>query len=131
MAGVNKVIIIGNLGRDPEIRYTQNGKAVCNFSVAVTEKRGGNENTEWFNVVAWEKLAEICGEYLSKGRQVYIEGRLQTREWEDRDGNKRQTTEIVALQMQMIGGGPGGGPDDGSRDGDDGQNRQYKEKVPF
>lgn len=104
MSGVNKVIIIGNLGRDPELKFTQSGKAVCNFSVAVTEKRKENENTEWFNVVAWEKLAEICGEYLQKGKQVYIEGRLQTREWEDKEGNKRTTVEIVAYTMQMLGG---------------------------
>jgi single-strand DNA-binding protein len=109
MAGVNKVILVGRLGQDPEIRYTQNGTAVCNFTLATTEtytpKDGGQreEKTEWHRIVAWARLAEICGEYLSKGKQVYIEGRLQTRSWEDREGNKRTTTEIVATQMQMLG----------------------------
>ena len=116
MASVNKVILVGNLGRDPEIRYTQQGTAVANFSLATTDRfknRGGEmqERTEWHRIVAWDKLAEICGQYLAKGRQVYIEGRLQTREWEDKDGNKRSTTEIVAQTMQMLGRreGQGGG----------------------
>jgi len=108
MAGVNKAILIGNLGRDPEIRYTPSGMAVANFSIATTEnwvkKDGGKETrTEWHRIVAFGKLGEICGQYLSKGKQVYIEGRIQTREWEDRDKNKRYTTEIVAWQMQMLG----------------------------
>jgi len=108
MAGLNKVILIGNLGRDPELRYTASGQAVANFTLATTEsiskRDGGREDrTEWHRIVAWGKLAEICGEYLSKGRQIYVEGRLQTREWEDRDGNKRWTTEIVARNMQMLG----------------------------
>jgi single-strand DNA-binding protein len=108
MAGVNKVILIGNLGRDPELRYTASGQAVANFTLATTEsipkKDGGREDrTEWHRIVAWGKLAEICGEYLAKGRQIYVEGRIQTREWEDRDGNKRWTTEIVARNMQMLG----------------------------
>ena len=107
--GINKVILVGNLGGDPELRYTGSGTAVCNFSVATTESykdRDGNqvENTEWHRVVAWARLAEICGEYLSKGRQVYIEGQLQTRQWEDKDGNTRYTTEIKAREMQMLGG---------------------------
>ena len=117
MASVNKVILVGNLGRDPEIRYTQQGTAVANFSLATTNRfknRSGEmeERTEWHRVVAWDKLAEICGQYLAKGRQVYIEGRLQTRDWEDKDGNKRSTTEVVAQTMQMLGrreGQPGGG----------------------
>jgi single-strand DNA-binding protein len=116
MASVNKVILVGNLGRDPEIRYTQQGTAVANFSLATTDRfknRSGEmqERTEWHRIVAWDKLAEICGQYLAKGRQVYIEGRLQTRDWEDKDGNKRSTTEIVAQTMQMLGrrDGPGGG----------------------
>jgi len=109
MAGVNKVILIGRLGRDPEVRYTPDGTAVANFSIATSrewndkgtgEKR---EQTEWHRIVAFRRLGEICGEYLSKGSQVYIEGRLQTRDWEDKDGNKRYTTEIVADQMQMLG----------------------------
>ena len=108
MAGVNKVILVGHLGRDPELRYTQNGQAVANFSLATTEsyaKRDGEreDRTEWHRIVAWGRLAEICAEYLSKGRQVYIEGRIQTREWEDREGEKRRTTEIVAREMQMLG----------------------------
>lgn len=105
---VNKVILIGNLGRDPEMRHTQGGRAVANFTLATNERwrdRDGNaqERTEWHRIVAWDRLAEICTEYLAKGRQAYIEGRLQTREWEDRDGNKRYTTEIVATNMQMLG----------------------------
>lgn len=109
MAGVNKVIIIGRLGRDPEVRYTPDGTAIANFSVATSEewkdKKTGEkqERTEWHRIVAFRRLGEICGEFLSKGRQVYIEGRLQTRDWQDKDGNKRYTTEIVASQMQMLG----------------------------
>ena len=123
--GVNKVILIGNLGQDPELRYTGSGTAVCNFSLATTESykdREGNqvENTEWHRIVAWARLAEICGEYLSKGRQVYIEGQLQTRQWEDKDGNSRYTTEIKAREMQMLGsregGSSGGGGDDYNMD---------------
>ena len=103
---VNKVILIGNLGADPEVRYSQNGTAVANFRVATTEtwkKEGGKEEqTEWHRVVTFGRLAEICGEYLSKGSKVYIEGRIQTRKWEDRDGNPRYTTEIVAREMKML-----------------------------
>ena len=107
MAGLNKAILIGNLGRDPEVRYTPNGLAVANFSIATSETwtRDGEKETrtEWHRIVAFGKLGEICGEYLSKGKQVYIEGRIQTREWTDRDGNKRYTTEIVASNMLMLG----------------------------
>jgi len=109
MAGINKAIIVGRLGRDPEVRYTPDGTAVANFSVATSEewkdKSTGEkrERTEWHRVVAFRRLGEICGEYLSKGRQVYIEGRIQTRDWEDKDGVKRYSTEIVASQMQMLG----------------------------
>jgi len=103
---INKVILIGNLGADPEVRYTQNGTAVTNFRVATTEsfKKDGErqEQTEWHRVVAFGRLGEICGEYLSKGSKVYIEGRLQTRKWEDRDGNARYTTEIIAREMKML-----------------------------
>lgn len=115
MAGVNKVILVGNLGRDPELRYTKNGQAVANFSVATSESwqsrdgGGREERTEWHRVVAWAKTAELCAQYLSKGRTVYVEGQLRTREWEDRDGNKRQTTEIHAQTVQFIGGRGGGG----------------------
>ncbi len=108
MAGVNKVILIGNLGRDPEMRYTQNNTPVANFTLATSEQwtdRNGErqERTEWHRIVVWGRLAEICGQYLQKGKQVYIEGRLQTREWEDQNGQKRYTTEIVAREMQMLG----------------------------
>ena len=115
MAGVNKVILIGNLGRDPELRYTANGTAVANFTLATTEnirtKDGGREDrTEWHRIVAWARTAELCAQYLSKGRSVYIEGRLQTREWEDKEGQKRRTTEVVANSVQFLGGrGQGGG----------------------
>ena len=111
MAGINKAILVGYLGRDPEIRYTHSGTAVANFTMATTERVGQDreERTEWHRIVAFGRLAEICGEYLSKGRQVYIEGRIQTREWEDRDGNKRTTTEIVANNMQMLGSPSEGG----------------------
>jgi single-strand DNA-binding protein len=108
MAGINKVILVGNLGRNPETRHTQDGRPVCSFSIATSEKwkdRDGNrqEKTEWHNVVTFGKLAEICGEYLSKGRQVYIEGKLQTRKWTDKNDIDRYTTEIIANEMQMLG----------------------------
>lgn len=104
---INKVILIGNLGADPEIRYTQNGTPVATFSLATTERRKGQdgqlqEMTEWHRIVAWQRLAEICGEYLSKGSKIYIEGRLQTRKWKDQGGNDRYTTEIVAREMKML-----------------------------
>ena len=109
MASVNKVIILGNLGADPELRYTNSGTAVANFRIATndrwTDKSGeSQERVEWHSIVAWAKLGEICGKYLKKGRPVYIEGRLQTRSWEDQSGNKRYTTEIIAQNMQMLGG---------------------------
>ena len=109
MASVNKVILIGNLGRDPEVRYTTSGTPVANFTMATTERWSDassgerKEKTEWHRVVVWAKQAEIVGEYLRKGRQVYIEGSLQTREWTDRDGNKRYTTEVRAQRVQMLG----------------------------
>jgi len=114
MASVNKVILVGNLGSDPEVRYTPSGRAVANFSLATTEKYTNKEGekeerTEWHRIVAWARLGEICGEYLTKGSKVYIEGRIQTRSWEDRDGNKRYTTEIIAQAMQMLGGSKKGG----------------------
>ena len=120
MASVNKVILVGNLGRDPEVRYMASGEAVCNFSIATTDtwkdKNGQKqERTEWHNIVMYRRLAEIAGEYLKKGRPVYIEGRLQTRKWQDKNGQDRYTTEIIADQMQMLGGrdssGMGGGYD--------------------
>lgn len=103
---INKAILIGNLGADPEVRYTQTGTAVANFNLATTESwtKDGNkeEKTEWHRVVAFGRLGEICGEYLSKGSKVYIEGRIQTRQWDDKDGNKRYTTEIVAREMKIL-----------------------------
>jgi single-strand DNA-binding protein len=108
MAGsVNKVILIGRLGKDPEMRFTPNGKAVTNFTMATSEiwsDQNGEkqERTEWHRIVTWGKLAENCAKLLAKGKQVYVEGRLQTRQWDDRDGNKRYTTEIIANQMQIL-----------------------------
>ena len=104
---VNKVILIGNLGKDPEVRYSQAGAAIASFNVATTEtwkKQDGSkeELTEWHRIVAFGRLGEICGEYLSKGSKVFIEGRLQTRKWDDKDGNTRYTTEIVAREMKML-----------------------------
>ena len=113
MAGVNKVILLGNLGADPEVKYLSNGTTVANFRIATSENRVNRTSgekttmTEWHRIVAFGRLAEICGEYLNKGKQVYIEGRLRTRAWEDKEGNKRSTTEIVATQMQMLGAAGG------------------------
>ena len=123
MASVNKVILIGNLGRDPEVRYTPNGNAVCNVSVATTRtwknKESGdkNEETEWHRVVFYDRLAEIAGEYLKKGRSIYVEGRLKTRKWTDKDGAEKYTTEVIAQEMNMLGsregmGGAAGGSDE-------------------
>src|SRR4030043_2162448 len=108
MAGVNKVILIGNLGADPEVKYVSSGTTVANFRIATTENRVSRSgektaSTEWHRIVAFGRLAEICGEYLSKGNQVYIEGRIRTRSWEDKEGNRKFTTEILANQMQMLG----------------------------
>jgi single-strand DNA-binding protein len=108
--GVNKVILVGNLGRDPEIRYMPNGDAVANVAIATSETwkdQQGNqqERTEWHNVVFYRKLAEIVGKYLAKGRSVYVEGSLRTRKWQDKNGQDRYTTEIIADEMQMLGGG--------------------------
>jgi single-strand DNA-binding protein len=125
MASVNKVIIVGNLGRDPEVRYNPNGGAWCTVSIATTrnwkDKTSGEkvEETEWHRVVFNDRLAEIAGEYLKKGRSVYVEGRLKTRKWTDKDGVEKFTTEIVANEMQMLGGreGMGGGDEGGSGGG--------------
>ncbi|OQY59204.1 MAG: hypothetical protein B6245_07960 [Desulfobacteraceae bacterium 4572_88] len=103
MAGYCKISLIGNLGGDPEVRYTPDGLAVTNFNLAVTERVKGVDKTQWYRVTAFGKLGEICGEYLSKGKQVYVEGRLQTSEWEDRDGNKRFNLEVIASVMKMLG----------------------------
>ena len=128
--GVNKVILIGNLGADPEVRFTPGGQAVANFRIATSEswqdKNGQKqERTEWHRIVVWGKLAELCGEYLKKGRQCYIEGRLQTREWTDKENKKNYTTEVVANTVQFLGsrdgagagGGEGGGFSRGPRSG--------------
>lgn len=109
MAGINKVILVGRLGKDPDTKYMPSGDAVTNFSIATSEtwkdKQSGEkkEKTEWHNIVAFRRLGEICAEYLRKGSQVYIEGKLQTRKWQDKNGNDRYTTEIVANEMQMLG----------------------------
>jgi single-strand DNA-binding protein len=128
--GVNKVILIGNLGADPELRYTPNGQAVCDIRMATneswTDKSGQRqERTEWHRVVFWGKPAEICKQYLTKGQKLYVEGRLQTRSWDDKDGNKKYSTEIVGNDFMFLGGGGGGGagggaPGGGSRGGSGG-----------
>ncbi len=118
---INKVILIGNLGADPEIRYTQSGTPVASFNLATTERWKGKdgqmqEQTEWHRITAWQRLAEICGEYLAKGSKVYVEGKLQTRKWQDQNGNDRYTTEIVAREMKMLSpraGSSGAGTDAG------------------
>jgi single-strand DNA-binding protein len=114
-AGLNKVMLIGNLGKDPEVRYTQNSQPVASFSLATseswTDKAGQKqEKTEWHKIVVWGKQAELCGQYLSKGRQVFVEGKLQTREWTNKEGAKQYTTEVVALQVTFLQGGERKGP---------------------
>jgi single-strand DNA-binding protein len=115
MASVNKVILVGNLGRDPETRYSTSGAAICNITVATSrqwkDKASGEkkEETEWHRVVFYDRLAEIAGEYLKKGRPVYVEGRLKTRKWQDKEGQDRYTTEIIAEEMQLLGSREGGG----------------------
>ena len=135
MASVNKVILVGNLGRDPEMRFMPNGEAVCNFSIATTDswkdKSGQKqERTEWHNIVIYRKLAEIAGEYLKKGRPVYIEGRLQTRKWQTKEGQDRYTTEIIADQMQMLGGREGGGGSSSYDAVDEDQSRPQQTSRP-
>ncbi|MCP4493281.1 MAG: single-stranded DNA-binding protein [Gammaproteobacteria bacterium] len=129
----NKAIIAGNLGQDPEVRYTQSGTQVTSFSVATTRKwmKEGQkqEETEWHRVVAWNRLAEICGEYLHKGSKVYIEGRLQTHKWKDQSGNDRYTTEIVALEMEMLDSKKQSGSSD--RPGQPEVSDSTGEDVPF
>ncbi len=123
MASVNKVILIGNLGRDPEVRYNPNGVAWCTISLATTrqwknrESGERQEETEWHRVVFNDRLAEIAGEYLKKGRAVYVEGRLKTRKWQDKEGRDTYTTEIIADQMQLLGGRDGGGDEGGGGGG--------------
>ena len=126
MASVNKVILIGNLGRDPEVRYTPSGAAVCNVTLATTRswksKESGEkvEETEWHRIVFYDRLAEIAGEYLKKGRSIYVEGRLKTRKWTDKDGAEKYTTEVIAQEMNMLGsregmGGGAGGDEEGGQ----------------
>ncbi len=116
---VNKAILIGNLGKDPELRYTPGGKPVASFRLATTDRWAGpdgekKESTVWHNIVAWGKTAEVMKEYLHKGQQVYIEGRIDNRTWDDKDGNKRYTSEVVVQNFQFIGNRAGTGPDEGS-----------------
>jgi single-strand DNA-binding protein len=113
MASVNKVILVGNLGKDPEVRFTPSGRAVAKFSIATTEswmdqESGRQERTEWHNIVVWGKQAESCGQYLAKGRQVFIEGAIRSRSYDDKEGNKRYITEIIAQRVQFLGSGGGG-----------------------
>jgi single-strand DNA-binding protein len=130
MASVNKVILLGNLGRDPETRFSANGGAICNVSIATTrswkDKNSGErrEETEWHRVVFYDRLAEIAGEYLKKGRPVYVEGRLQTRKWQAKEGQERYTTEIIATEMQLLGGREGGGGGMGGGGSDEGGGRE-------
>ena len=132
MASINKVILIGNLGRDPEVRYTPNGSAVCNVSVATTRnwknKDSGErmEETEWHRVVFFDRLAEIAGEYLKKGRSVYVEGRLRTRKWQDKDGKDQYTTEVMATEMQMLGSREGMGGGNADEEGGGGAGYQQR-----
>jgi len=138
--GINKAILIGNLGADPEMKYTASGTPLCTFRIATSEvfnDREGNqqERTEWHRVVAWGKLGEICGQYLSKGRQVYIEGSIRTRSWDDKDGNRRYMTEINARDVQFLGsagsGGGGGGGGGGGDYGDYGGPPPADDDIPF
>jgi single-strand DNA-binding protein len=139
--GINKCILVGNLGADPEVRYSPSGAAVTNIRIATSEvwrdKQSGEqqERTEWHRIVFFGRLAEIAGEYLKKGQQVYVEGRLQTRKWQDRDGNDRFTTEIVANEMQMLGGRGGGGgsaswDDAGAGQSSGGGQKQSQQQAP-
>jgi single-strand DNA-binding protein len=134
MSSLNRVTLIGNLGRDAELRYTQSQQPVATFTIATserwTDKQGQKqERTEWHRVVAWGRLAEFCSEYLRKGRQVYVEGRLQTRQWDDKDGNKRNTVEIVARSILLLGSRAGGerGPDEAPLD----EMESPDEDIPF
>ena len=136
MASVNKVIIVGNLGRDPEVRYNPNGVAWCTVSIATSrnwkDKNSGEkvEETEWHRVVFNDKLAEIAGEYLKKGRSVYVEGRLKTRKWTDKDGAEKYSTEIIANEMQMLGSREGAGAPSGEDSGFGGGGGNYERPAP-
>ena len=133
---INKVILIGNLGADPEIRYTQSGTAVATFNLVTTERWRGQdgqtqEQTEWHRIVAWAKLAEICGEYLHKGSRVYIEGKLQTRKWQDQGGADRYTTEIIAREMKMLTPRGSGGEEYGGESYGQGGGSSYRGTPPI
>ena len=136
MASVNKAILIGNLGKDPELRYTPSGQAVASFPLATTDRykdKDGNwqERTDWHNIVVWGRQGETTKEYLSKGRSAYIEGRIQTRSYDDRDGNKKWITEIVASRVQFLGGrGEGGGAGGGRSESSKGEPAPDSESVP-
>jgi len=141
MAGVNKVILVGNLGKDPQVRYLDNGVAVANFSLATTESYKNKEGervsqTEWHNVVLWRGLAEVAEKYLKKGASVYVEGKIKTRKWEDKEGVTRYSTEILGDNMTMLGGKPaseGAAKDDSQSDDpkDDSQSDDPKDDLPF
>lgn len=138
MAGLNKILLIGFLGRDPEIRYTPSGTAVANFSLATTEnwtKDGEKQShTEWHRIVAWSRLAEICSEYLTKGSQVYIEGRIRTNEWEDQDGNKRSRQEVIANTVQFLSRAGNGSNDSASEpkaEAEAPQTDKPEDDIPF
>jgi single-strand DNA-binding protein len=139
MASLNKVMLIGNLGKDPEMRYTANGKAVATFSIACNRVFSGadgerREETDWFNIVTWDKLAEQCSQFLQKGRRAYIEGRLHTRSWEGQDGQKRYTTEVIAqtvLFLDSAGGAGGGGRQERYDDGGAGGAPVDPDDLPF
>lgn len=137
MASLNKIMLIGNLGKDPEVRATPSGQMVANFSIATTEKWKGKdsgqweEKTEWHNIVVWGKLAELCREYLHKGRPVYIEGKLQTRSWDDKEGKKRYTTEVLAQTIQFLGArGDSVGAPDGRQASSDNSETSFAQSAP-
>lgn len=132
MAGLNSVQLIGGLTADPKVNRTKSGIAVANFSLATTTKVGGNEYTEYHKIVIWKQLAEVVEKYLHKGSQVYLEGRLQEKKWEDSDGNKRTTTEIVCHKMLMLGGGPKGNASSSSTDTSSGGGDDLEDDdIPF
>ena len=129
----NKISIIGYLGRNPEIRYTPNGQAVCNFTIATTKKRGDQETTTWFRVTVWGKQAEVANQYLVKGRQVYLEGELRQEEYTDKEGNRRQSLEVTATTLQFLGkaGENGGGKSADEMDPSDIVNDRSDDDIPF
>jgi len=136
--GLNKVMLIGHLGRDPEMRYTPSGRPVTSFSIATNRSWNTSDgerhtDTDWFNIVTWGNLAEICNQHLKKGQQVYIEGRLQTRQWDDKEGNKHTTTEVVASEMLILGDRRGTSSDQGEdvSERDEFDNRANEDEFPF